>query len=154
MKILFICTHNRCRSILSEAITNQLTDSNVVARSAGSQPVGEVHPLSLKYLKLTGFDTSGLLSKSWDKLEDFAPDVVVTVCDSAAKESCPVWFGEAINVHWGLEDPSKMNDASQAEQAFLHTIDIISTRAKALNYIAQQPKTEWHHALKKLGANE
>ncbi|NMH59186.1 arsenate reductase ArsC [Alteromonas ponticola] len=153
MKILFICTHNRCRSILSEAITNQLTDSHVVARSAGSQPVDEVHPLSIKYLEQSGFDTLGLTSKSWHQLESFAPDVVVTVCDSAASESCPVWFGQAIKVHWGLEDPSKIDDAKEAERAFLHTIEIISERAKQINQIALLPKEQWQQAFSNLGVN-
>ncbi|MCW8107093.1 arsenate reductase ArsC [Alteromonas ponticola] len=152
MKILFICTHNRCRSILSEAITNQLTDENVLAKSAGSQPVGEVHPLSLKYLQQTGFNTDGLFSKSWHELETFAPDVVITVCDSAANESCPVWFGNAIKLHWGLEDPSKIADSKTAEQAFLETIKLISTRAKYINQIAELPKEQWQQAFKNLGA--
>tara|TARA_Y100000782_G_scaffold19591_1_gene20534 strand:+ start:117 stop:326 length:210 start_codon:yes stop_codon:yes gene_type:complete len=69
MKILYICTHNRCRSILCEAITNA-SNGNVEARSAGSQPVGEVHPLSLKYLAERGFSTDGLQSQSWDEFED------------------------------------------------------------------------------------
>ena len=90
MKILYICTHNRCRSILSEAITNHASQGVIEAKSAGSQPVGEVHPLSIKYLAQSGIATSGLTSQSWDEFEAFAPDVVVTVCDSAAGETCPV----------------------------------------------------------------
>jgi len=93
MKILYICTHNRCRSILCEAITNA-SNGNVEARSAGSQPVGEVHPLSLKYLAERGFSTDGLQSQSWDEFEDYDADLVVTVCDSATGESCPVYFGK------------------------------------------------------------
>lgn len=87
MKVLYICTHNRCRSILCEAITNA-SNGNVEARSAGSQPVGKVHPFSIKYLAERGFDTSGLKSQSWDEFEDYDADLVVTVCDSAAGESC------------------------------------------------------------------
>ncbi len=153
MKILFICTHNRCRSILSEAITNQLTGNDVVARSAGSHPVGEVHPLSLKFLQQTDYDTAGLASKSWDELEAFAPDVVITVCDSAANETCPVWFGHALKLHWGLEDPSKIEGTdAQIEQAFLHTIDIIAMRARAINQIAMLPKDQWQSEFNQLGA--
>src|SRR5690606_2392558 len=86
MKILFICTHNRCRSILAEAITNLMSDGRIVAKSAGSQPAGMIHPLTLRYLHDAGVSTDGLYSKSWDELESFEPDVVITVCDDAAQE--------------------------------------------------------------------
>ncbi|SET77982.1 arsenate reductase ArsC [Thalassotalea agarivorans] len=133
MKILYICTHNRCRSILSEAVTNHIAGSRIVAKSAGSQPAGEVHPLSLKYLDKAGFPIDGLQSQSWDDFEDFAPDLVVTLCDSAAGEACPVWFGNAIKLHWGLEDPSKLEGSEEAlEQAFNNTIEQISERVRAL----------------------
>jgi len=129
MKILFICTHNRCRSILSEAIANDANDSRLQAASAGSQPVGEVHPLSIKYLQELGISTEGLQSQSWDDLESFAPDVVVTVCDSAAGETCPVWFGKSIKLHWGLEDPSKVQGSDdQIKAAFLACINEIKFR--------------------------
>ena len=70
MKVLFICTHNRCRSILSEAITNHMVGDRIIAYSAGSQPVGQVHPLSLKYLQEKGVSIEGLKSQSWDEFED------------------------------------------------------------------------------------
>lgn len=129
MKILFICTHNRCRSILSEAITNDTADPRLQAASAGSQPVGEVHPLSIKYLQEQGISTEGLASQSWDDLESFEPDVVVTVCDSAANEACPVWFGNSIKLHWGLEDPSKVQGSDdQVKAAFLVCMNEIKYR--------------------------
>jgi len=129
MKILFICTHNRCRSILSEAIANDANDARLQAASAGSQPVGQVHPLSIKYLQEQGISTEGLQSQSWDDLESFAPDVVVTVCDSAAGEACPVWFGKSIKLHWGLEDPSKVQGSDeQIKAAFLACINEIKFR--------------------------
>ena len=133
MKILYICTHNRCRSILSEAITNHLGAGKIVAKSAGSQPAGEVHPLSIRYLQEAGIATTGLTSQSWDEFEDFAPDIVITVCDSAAGEACPAWFGQAVKVHWGLPDPSKLQ-GSEADiaQAFRDTITEISSRTEAL----------------------
>lgn len=139
MKILYICTHNRCRSILSEAITNQDAGDVITARSAGSQPVGEVHPLSVRYLNEAGYSTQGLQSQSWDDFEDFAPDIVVTVCDSAAGETCPVYFGNSIKIHWGLADPSKIQ-GSAAEQAaaFHHCINIIQQRVAALKSVAAQ----------------
>ena len=133
MKILFVCTHNRCRSILSEALTNHRGDARLQAASAGSQPSGEVHPLSLKYLKEMGVEISDLKSQSWDDLEDFAPDVVITVCDSAAGESCPVWFGQTLKLHWGLSDPSKVEgDEATVKAAFMACIETIQRRLDAL----------------------
>lgn len=153
MKVLYICTHNRCRSILSEAITNHLSGGLLEARSAGSQPVGEVHPLSLRYLVEAGISTEGLVSQSWDELESFAPDVVITVCDSAAGESCPVWFGKTLKVHWGLSDPSKLEGSEdELADAFRATIAEISQRVEALKTVAQKPADEWRDALAQLGA--
>lgn len=155
MKILFICTHNRCRSILSEAIVNHQNDSRLIAASAGSQPVGEVHPLSVKYLNEAGIKTDGLKSQSWDELEDFNADVVVTVCDSAAGEACPVWFGKSIKLHWGLNDPSKVQGTDEEiKNAFLVVMQEIEHRVKAIlsldlnNLAGDALKTE----LVKLGA--
>ncbi|WP_043316336.1 arsenate reductase ArsC [Microbulbifer sp. HZ11] len=133
MKILYICTHNRCRSILSEAVTNHLGQGRIEARSAGSQPSGEVHPLSLKYLAEQGISTDGLKSQSWDEFESWVPDLVVTVCDSAAGEACPIWLGESTKVHWGLEDPSKLEGSEEElAQAFNQTIDIIQKRVERM----------------------
>lgn len=133
MKILYICTHNRCRSILSEAITNHLSDGKIHAKSAGSQPAAQVHPLSILHLQQAGISTDGLASQSWDEFEDFAPDMVVTVCDSAAGESCPLWFGATIKVHWGLADPSKfVGTRDEISQAFNSTIKEISRRVEQL----------------------
>ena len=73
LKILYICTHNRCRSILSEAITNHMGQGKIIAKSAGSQPVGEVHPLSIKYLTQARIPTAGLMSQSWDDFKNFDP---------------------------------------------------------------------------------
>jgi arsenate reductase len=139
MKILYICTHNRCRSILSEAITNKVAGDVIEAKSAGSQPAGAVHPLSLKYLAQSGYPIDNLLSQSWDDFEHFSPDIVVTVCDSAAGETCPIYFGNSLKVHWGLHDPSKVEgDSALIEQAFLSCIDEITQRVQHLKAIAKQ----------------
>ncbi len=133
MKILFICTHNRCRSILSEAITNHLSQGELTAYSAGSQPVGEVHPLSIKYLQARGVSTEGLKSQFWDAFESINPDVVVTVCDSAADEPCPVWLGQCAKIHWGLPDPSKLEGTEEeVRDAFFSVMDTIETRTKKI----------------------
>ncbi|MGQ8364482.1 arsenate reductase ArsC [Glaciecola sp. 1036] len=148
MKILFICTHNRCRSILSEAITNHIAGDLIDAKSAGSQPVGEVHPLSIQYLQEANISTQGLQSQSWDEFESFAPDVVVTVCDSAAGEACPVWFGKSIKIHWGLVDPSKIEGSEQQKaEGFRACIAQIKQRAIKLKKIAEQSLS--HEELKR-----
>lgn len=156
MKILFICTHNRCRSILAEAIANQIGSGKLIAKSAGSQPVGKVHPLSLKYLSEANISTEGLSSQSWDVYESYGPDVVITVCDSAAGESCPVWFGNSIKVHWGLSDPSKL-DGTEEEiaQAFRQTILILKNRIEKLKKadIDNLNKEDLLSLLKKIGEN-
>ncbi|MBF7073446.1 arsenate reductase ArsC [Glaciecola sp. MH2013] len=156
MKILYICTHNRCRSILSEAMTNQLAGDIIEARSAGSQPVGEVHPLSLKYLAQNDISISGLQSQSWDDFESFQPDLVITVCDSAAGETCPLYFSDSLKVHWGLSDPSKVvGDSVKIEQAFLACIAEIAERVSKLRTIASQnhtSKKELKQALAEIGA--
>ncbi|MCX2779723.1 arsenate reductase ArsC [Microbulbifer thermotolerans] len=139
MKLLFICTHNRCRSILSEAITNHLAQGRITAYSAGSQPAGQVHPLSLKYLEARGISTAGLKSQSWDDFSDVEPDAVITVCDNAANESCPVWFGNTVKVHWGLPDPSKLDAPEEVlESAFNSVMDTIEGRIRKLLALAPE----------------
>ncbi|HMW50044.1 MAG TPA: arsenate reductase ArsC, partial [Cellvibrionaceae bacterium] len=133
MKLLFICTHNRCRSILSEAITNHLGAGVIQAFSAGSAPAGQVHPLTLKFLQEAHIPTQGLASKSWDLFADLNPTAVISLCDSAAAESCPLWMGDSLRLHWGLADPSKLaEDETAARQAFNACIAQIKTRTQAL----------------------
>lgn len=156
MKILFICTHNRCRSILSEAITNSVGIGVITAKSAGSQPAGVVHPLSLKYLEKTGHSVDGLRSQSWDEFEEFGPDLVITVCDSATGESCPLYFGKSLKMHWGLTDPSKVEGTdAQKEAAFLACITKIETRAEQLKHLATEAldKSALKERLNALGAS-
>ena len=129
MKLLFICTHNRCRSILCEAIASQRGAGSLEAASAGSAPVEAVHPLTLRYLEERGYQTRGLRSQSWHDLEVFLPDRVVTVCDSAAGEICPLWMGEVEKHHWGLPDPSREEgDEAAIRRAFMTVIDRIEDK--------------------------
>ena len=110
-----------------------MSDGRFEARSAGSKPSGEVHPLTLKYLAEAGIATENLRSQSWDEFEAWAPDVVITVCDSAAGEACPVWFSKTIKLHWGLADPSKIEgDEETKAEAFHATIRQIQARTQAL----------------------
>ncbi|KRP76609.1 arsenate reductase ArsC [Pseudomonas lactis] len=132
MKVLFMCTANSCRSILSEAMFNHLAPSGFEAISSGSFPKGQVLPRSLTTLQAAGISTDGLYSKGNDAFEDSPPDVVITVCDKAAGEACPVYFGPAVKTHWGLEDPSEVQgNEAQLEAAFTATLDIIAARCKA-----------------------
>ena len=126
---MFICTHNRCRSILSEAITNQRARGILTAASAGSAPVDAVHPLTLRFLQVRGYDTVGLASQSWADLEAFEPDRVITVCDTAAGEACPLWMSDVEKMHWGLPDPSRVDgDDETVRAAFMSVIDRIELK--------------------------
>jgi arsenate reductase len=132
MNFLFLCTGNSCRSILSEAIFNARAPEGFSACSAGSKPTGKVHPLTLKTLQNLGISTHGLSSKTMQDCERFNPQVVITVCGSAAAERCPLYLGKAIKAHWGLEDPSHL-DVSEDEkmQAFMQTVEHINRRFDA-----------------------
>ena len=133
MNILFICTHNRCRSIICEAITNALSKGRIKAYSAGSHPAEEVHPLSLKYLEKRGYPTDGLISESWGAYSGKHIDIAITVCDSAANESCPLWMGNTPKAHWGLSDPSKIEGTeAEIEAAFVELIEKVELRIQML----------------------
>ena len=139
MKILFICTHNRCRSILAEAITNYYGGDRLEAVSAGSSPVEHVHPLTLSALRNKDIPTGGLRSKTWDEFEDANIDYVITVCDKAANEPCPVWFGESRQVHWGLTGPSAVEGEPEVvSAAFSHTIKLLKRRIKQVKSWLEQ----------------
>jgi arsenate reductase len=105
MRVLFLCTGNSCRSILGEATFNHLAPSGWRAMSAGSKPTGRVHPRSLALLAREGIGIDGYFSKSWDDLPQ-TPDIVITVCASAAGEPCPVYLGPVLRTHWGVDDPA------------------------------------------------
>lgn len=132
MKVLFMCTHNSCRSILSEAVLNHLAPVGIQAVSSGSFPSGRVNPRALQTLQVAGISTEGLTSKSSGAFEGSPPDIVITVCDRAAGEACPIFFGPALKAHWGLSDPSEVT-GSEAEitAAFEATLAKIQERVRA-----------------------
>ncbi|MGM0912899.1 MAG: arsenate reductase ArsC [Pseudomonadota bacterium] len=132
MNVLFLCTGNSCRSIYAEALFNHLTETRHRAWSGGSHPAGEVNPLTLIWLEKAGISTRGLTSKSWDDLE-VTPDVVITVCDDAAGEACPLFLGKAVKAHWGVPDPSRAEGSeTEIEAAFTGTFGALRRRIEAM----------------------
>jgi arsenate reductase len=104
VNVLFLCTGNSCRSLISEAVFNHLAPNGLHAISAGSQPIGKLNEHAVSLLQSKGISTTGYYSKSWNDLP-VTPDVVVTVCSSAAGETCPVYLSPVLRTHWGVEDP-------------------------------------------------
>lgn len=134
MNILVLCTGNSARSILLESILNHAGRSDIRAYSAGSAPAGKVHEQSLRLLGELGHDTTGTSSKSWDVFSaPGAPelDIVITVCDNAAAETCPVWFGVPVQTHWGVPD-SAAAERPDWPTAFQNAYDTLSRRAEAM----------------------
>ncbi|MBP8263831.1 MAG: arsenate reductase ArsC [Pseudomonas sp.] len=143
MKVLFLCTANSCRSILSEAAFNHLAPAGMRAYSAGSAPSGVVHPLSLHTLNNAGIDTTGLASKGNEAHLALAPDYVISVCGRAAQQPCPAYFGSSTRLHWGLDDPAEVKGNShEIEAAFAATLAQIERRLQvffALPFGQQSP---------------
>jgi arsenate reductase len=131
MSVLFLCTGNSCRSILAEATFNHLARADWKAMSAGSHPTGQVHPRALALLAREGIPTEGLHSKSWDNLPA-TPDIVVTVCASAAGETCPAYLGPVLRTHWGVDDPARaVGTDAQIDAAFDKAYRTFRTRIEA-----------------------
>lgn len=131
MHILFLCTGNSCRSLISEAVFNHLAPPGWRALSAGSQPAGRLNARALQLLAEKGIPTEGYYSKSWDALP-LTPDVVVTVCASAAGETCPAYLGPVLRTHWGVEDPSHVvGTEEEINAAFERAYAILRARIEA-----------------------
>ncbi len=129
--VLFLCTGNSCRSILAEATFNHLAPPGWRAVSAGSKPTGKVHPRSLALLAREGISTEGYHSKSWDELPE-VPDIVVTVCASAAGETCPVYLGPVLRTHWGVDDPAHATGTdAEIDAAFMRAYRTLRARIEA-----------------------
>ena len=134
LNVLFLCTHNSARSILAEALLNDMGNSRFRAYSAGSSPREnqQPNPLGLKVLQGAGISTEGLRSKSWDEFA--APDapqmdLIITVCDNAAGEVCPIWPGHPATAHWGYADPSEGDGTDEQKlEAFRQTLHAIKRR--------------------------
>ena len=132
--VLFLCTANSARSVMSEGLLNVLGEGRFKAFSAGSHPSGKVNPFAIELLNKIGYDTSTLRSKSWVEFESAdAPqmDLVITVCDNAKGESCPIWPGHPITAHWGYEDPHGNTD-EERRASFTHIFLQIKQRIELL----------------------
>lgn len=136
IRVLFLCTGNSARSVLAEATLRAWAGHRFEVFSAGSQPTGRVNPFALQQLASDGIATAGLRSKSWDEFatDGAAPiDLVVTVCDSAATETCPVVFGDFLRTHWGLPDPAAIEGTEQDKrEAFAQAHRVVKARLLAL----------------------
>jgi len=134
--VLFVCTGNSARSILAEALLNQMGQGQFQAWSAGSHPTGVVNPLTLQTLQRLQLPSGNCRSKSWGEFA--APDApeldfVFTVCDQAAGEACPVWPGQPISAHWGLPDPAAVQGSDeQRSQSFMNTAVALKRRIELM----------------------
>lgn len=140
MNVLFLCTGNSCRSIIGEALTDHLGDGRWRGLSAGSHPTGQVNPDALAVLERHGIVPDSPASQSMDDLEGERVDLVISVCDAAAGEACPLWLEPVPRVHWGLPDPAHVTGSTaQVYAAFEATFRALEERVKAL--VALDPDT-------------
>lgn len=143
--VLILCTGNSARTIMAEALMRRLAYSRFSAYSAGSHATGSVHPDTIELLKSERYDVSSFCSKSWDEFaHPGAPkmDVVITVCDAVAGESCPIWPGSPVRVHWGLPDPAKVEHREARRTAFRETYAALERRVRALMALPDELVTD------------
>jgi arsenate reductase len=135
LKILVLCTGNSCRSVMAEALINGLARGRYRAWSAGSHPAGYVHPKSIETLTRHGINPGQPRSKSWHELAEESFDLVITVCDQAAGESCPRFPGTPKQLHWSMPDPAKVaGSEAEIDAAFDETFSLLRERVEQLAY--------------------
>jgi arsenate reductase len=154
LNVLVICTGNSCRSVMGEALFNHLGKGRIKAFSAGSHPIGRINQGALATLKRHDLPTEGYQSQSWDEFEDQPMDIVITVCDNAHGETCPVYLTEAVRAHWGVADPGHV-EGTEAEKiaAFEQTFALLKRRIETMLELPLEtmPPDELTHKLKEIG---
>ncbi|KFX69224.1 ArsC family transcriptional regulator [Pseudomonas taeanensis MS-3] len=156
LNILVLCTGNSCRSIIGEALINHLGADRLHAWSAGSQPTGQVNPGALAILREHGVASEGYSSKSWDSLGDVTFDMVITVCDNAAGEACPLFSGKALKAHWGIPDPAHVTGSeADIHAAFAKAYTQLEARIQQLLNLPLDDMDDdsLRAALNQIGAN-
>jgi len=153
IRVLFLCTGNSCRSQMAEAILHHLGGERFEAHSAGSKPAGFVHQLAIDALEHIDVPILFAESKSWDRYKDQPIDAVITLCDAAAREDCPVFPGAPIRAHWGLPDPAYHPGTPEERQAFAVAIaQRIRSKIEAMMALNwQDPPSDLRRALQRLG---
>jgi arsenate reductase len=155
LKVLILCTGNSCRSVLGEALINHLAGDRLQAFSAGSHPIGKINANALATLQRNGIATEGFTSQSWNEYADKGIDIAITVCDSAAGETCPVYLNSVVRGHWGLADPAHVTGSEEEiNAAFQVTYDALEKRIKQLLALPFETMSaaELSAALNKIGA--
>jgi arsenate reductase len=133
LNILIVCTGNSCRSVMGEALLNHLGRGRIKAFSAGSKPIGRINTGALATLARHGLPTEGYKSQSWDEFEDQSMDIVITVCDNAAGETCPLYLTDAVRAHWGVSDPGHVEGSEEEKiAAFEQTFATLELRVKTM----------------------
>ena len=129
INVLVLCTGNSCRSVLGEALFNHLGQGRIKAFSAGSHPLGRINSNALATLQKHGLPVEGYKSQSWNEFSDQPMDIVITVCDNAAGETCPVYLDNAVRAHWGLADPAHIKGTDdEVHAAFEKTYQAMERR--------------------------
>lgn len=153
--VLFLCTGNSARSIMAEALLTTLGQGRFSAYSAGSHPAGRVHPLALEQLAQTGYPLDRLRSKSWDEFAAAgapAMDFIITVCDNAAGEVCPVWPGQPVSAHWSFADPAAVAGTEEERRAaFSRICRQITARVQALVSLPLPDRHTIQHEMRRIG---
>jgi len=155
--ILFLCTHNSARSVLGEVVATTQSNGIFKGFSAGSTPSGKINPFALEVADKLGHSRDGLYSKSWDEFaKSTSPKMhfIITVCDNAANEVCPIWPGNPTSAHWGFEDPSRIEGDDEVKRAAFQSVaDELTRRIRLLSSmsIRSMPVGDIHNQLKLLG---
>ncbi len=152
--ILVVCTGNSCRSVMTEALLNHFGKGRIKAYSAGSHPIGRINEGALATLKRHNLPTEGYQSQSWEDFKNIAMDIVITVCDNAAGEICPVYLTKAVRAHWGVSDPGHVEGTDEEKiAAFEQTFTTLKLRVEKMLELEleQLPNQELANKLNEIG---